>query len=345
MRSTCGWWGALLVTLSVGCGSETEQPRPDLVAEETEIAPLLARSASHAESPGDLGEQAAGAEQDDTSSLLKKPSNSKTGATGSASAGKIGQFPSPTSAGRASGTLSQQAARRFLFHYEATLPGLTPGANVRVWLPMPRNDEHQQAELVGQDLPAEPSFPPQSQHRNRALYFESHAAVSGELSMRLAYHVKRFAVSPVDLQHRSTGEQAGGSRSISTLRALYLGPDAKVPVDGKPLQLLAGLELSKDPLTIGRQLFDVVDDHVTYKKEGTGWGQGDVLWVCDSRYGNCTDFHSLFISLARSQEMPARFEIGFPLPPERGQGTIPGYHCWAFFYGGELGWVPVVDGH
>ena len=39
--------------------------------------------------------------------------------------------------------------------------------------------------------------------------------------------------------------------------------------------------------------------------------------------------------------MPARFEIGFPLPHERGQGTIPGYHCWAFFYGGELGWIPV----
>jgi len=43
--------------------------------------------------------------------LLKKPSNFKMGATGSASAGTIGQFPSGTSTGRASGTLSQQAVR------------------------------------------------------------------------------------------------------------------------------------------------------------------------------------------------------------------------------------------
>ena len=66
-----------------------------------------------------------------------------------------------------------------------------------------------------------------------------------------------------------------------------------------------------------------------------------MLWVCDSRFGNCTDFHSLFISLARAKGLPARFEIGFPLPPQRGQGAIGGYHCWALFYTDQKGWVPV----
>jgi len=39
--------------------------------------------------------------------------------------------------------------------------------------------------------------------------------------------------------------------------------------------------------------------------------------------------------------VPARFEIGFPLAPQRGHGSIGGYHCWAFFFSDEYGWVPV----
>jgi transglutaminase-like putative cysteine protease len=80
-----------------------------------------------------------------------------------------------------------------------------------------------------------------------------------------------------------------------------------------------------------------------YDKTGTGWGRGDALFACDARRGNCTDFHALFIAMARSIGIPARFAIGLPLPEARGSGTIPGYHCWAEFYVEGRGWVP-VDG-
>jgi hypothetical protein len=39
--------------------------------------------------------------------------------------------------------------------------------------------------------------------------------------------------------------------------------------------------------------------------------------------------------------IPAKFEIGFPIPGDRGQGEIGGYHCWAEFYLAGYGWVPV----
>ena len=104
-----------------------------------------------------------------------------------------------------------------------------------------------------------------------------------------------------------------------------------VPLVGKQLTLLDELPQVSEPLSVARALYDLVDDHVRYDKSKPGYGNGDVLWVCDSRFGNCTDFHSLFISLARARGLPARFEIGFPLPPARGQGPIGGYHCWAFF--------------
>jgi transglutaminase-like putative cysteine protease len=105
--------------------------------------------------------------------------------------------------------------------------------------------------------------------------------------------------------------------------------------------LIAGRDLPADQLQLGRVLYDVVNSHMRYSKEGIGWGEGDAVWACDSRFGNCSDFHSLFISLARSQKIPARFEIGFPLPEKRGEGEIPSYHCWAKFKPQGRGWVPV----
>ena len=114
-----------------------------------------------------------------------------------------------------------------------------------------------------------------------------------------------------------------------------------IPVGGKPLELLAGKELPAEQLKLARLLYDRVDEHVKYDKSKPGYGRGDVLWVCDSRFGNCTDFHSLFISLARAKGIPARFEIGFSVPEKRGEGPITGYHCWAFFWLEKQGWVPV----
>ncbi len=49
----------------------------------------------------------------------------------------------------------------------------------------------------------------------------------------------------------------------------------------------------------------------------------------------------MFISMARAEKIPARFQIGFPLPADKHSAEIPGYHCWAEFYLDSVGWVPV----
>jgi transglutaminase-like putative cysteine protease len=72
-----------------------------------------------------------------------------------------------------------------------------------------------------------------------------------------------------------------------------------------------------------------------------GSGRGDARWACQSGYGNCTDYHSLFISIARKRSLPAKFEIGLPISQKNRDGEIGGYHCWASFYVEELGWVPI----
>jgi transglutaminase-like putative cysteine protease len=166
------------------------------------------------------------------------------------------------------------------------------------------------------------------------LYFQTRAPASGEVAFQMAWEVDRKEVK---------GLSQATPRSLSeSERKKFLAPDRRVPIhDPKPLALLGDAPLPSKGLEMARALYDKVDDHVKYDKSQPGYGNGDVLWVCDSRFGNCTDFHSLFISLARSKGLPAIFAIGFPLPPDKTEGEIAGYHCWAFFHEQGHGWVPV----
>jgi hypothetical protein len=107
-------------------------------------------------------------------------------------------------------------------------------------------------------------------------------------------------------------------------------PDRLVPLDDTIRKLaLQVTEGKKTDLEKARAIYDYVEKTMAYDKSGTGWGNGDIYWACDAKRGNCTDFHALFIGLNRAVGIPAKFEIGFPIPGDRGQGEIGGYHCWA----------------
>jgi transglutaminase-like putative cysteine protease len=224
--------------------------------------------------------------------------------------------------------------RTFLFTYSATVTGLSPGQVARIWLPVPTSSEDQDVKIVSKNLPADvvkDRFGREPRFGNEMLYVEARAGEDGTIPVKLTYRVTRREVK-ADLDKEVAD---------SPMLSLFLQPDRKVPVGGKPLELLKDKKLPADQVASARVLYDVVNAHMRYSKEGTGWGQGDAAWACDSRYGNCSDFHSLFISLARSQKIPAKFEIGFPLPEQRGAGDVPGYHCWAKFRPAGKGWIPV----
>jgi transglutaminase-like putative cysteine protease len=122
----------------------------------------------------------------------------------------------------------------------------------------------------------------------------------------------------------------------------FLQADKLVPITGKPAALAAAqVKPGMSDLDKGRAFYDYTFSTMKYDKTGTGWGRGDTLWACDAKHGNCTDFHSVFISMARSQKIPARFEMGLSLPEDQTAGQIAGYHCWAEFYTRERGWFPV----
>lgn len=241
--------------------------------------------------------------------------------------------------GSATAQTAEAKTRSFQFTYGGRVTDLKPGTPARIWLPMAVSNGQQEVSVASQQIPGEVQISKDKGYGNTVLYFEGKADAKGEIPFEVTYKARRKEVK-TDIKGNLYLQPAPGEKLER-----FLQPDVKVPVAGKPLELLnenlKDKKLPADQFAAARVLYDVVNKHMTYKKVGTGWGQGDSLWACDSKYGNCTDFHSLFISMARGNKIASKFEMGFPLPPKTGAGTVGGYHCWAWFMPEGKGWIPV----
>lgn len=231
-----------------------------------------------------------------------------------------------------------QDSRHFTFHYAFTVKNLPAGKKIRIWIPAAESDAFQEVKVVSAkgDLPLKTTR--ESKYGNRLYFAETSKARQPELHFDVEYEVVRHErVALAD----TSGKLIPASLA-SAERQRDLAPDVLVPVSGLPAELALNVTRGKpQPLDKAHAIYDYVFTTMRYDKSGTGWGHGDVLYACDAKRGNCTDFHSLFIAMARSQNIPARFEIGFPLPPDKHSAEIAGYHCWSDFYIDGKGWIPV----
>jgi transglutaminase-like putative cysteine protease len=236
-------------------------------------------------------------------------------------------------------TLAQNQ-RHFSFHYTFTVKNVSPGERVRIWIPLAHSDTFQDVKVISKSGDLTMKEVHQPEYDNQVLYAESSKADKDEYKFSVEYDVVRR--EHVVLMNGKPVTDAPFTKTSQVELARFLQADRLVPVTGLPAQLAAQetrgattqLEKTKD-------IYEYVFRTMKYDKSGTGWGHGDTLWACDSKHGNCTDFHSVFISMARAEKIPARFEIGFPLPSDKHSAEIPGYHCWAEFYLDSTGWVPV----
>jgi len=230
-----------------------------------------------------------------------------------------------------------QDSRHFTFHYGFTVKNLPPGKKVRIWIPVAQSDAYQEVKIISAkgDLPVKKTR--ESKYGNEIYFAETDGATQPELHFDVEYDVVRHERVALN----SSPHMVAASLT-SMERSEDLQPDALVPITGLPADLALKVTQGKtQPLDKARAIYDYVFTTMRYDKTGTGWGHGDVLYACDAKKGNCTDFHSLFIAMARSQGIPARFEIGFPLPPDKHSAEIAGYHCWSDFYIDGKGWIPV----
>ena len=210
----------------------------------------------------------------------------------------------------------------FDFHYQATLPEITDTA--RMWLPLPGSDSFQTIEIKRIDVPGQQQILEDPEYHNKALCLTLGPEDSNKI-VELHFHVQRLEKVP----YADPNPQP----------ERFLHPERLVPIN-EDFQSIAEkvVQGKQSDLVRARAIYDHVIERMRYIKYGSGWGQGDAVYACDARTGNCTDFHAYFIALARAAGIPARFAIGAGVPSERNEGGVDGYHCWAEFYADNKWW-------
>jgi transglutaminase-like putative cysteine protease len=246
----------------------------------------------------------------------------------------------PYRAARADSTTGM-ASRSFEFTYQVHFPATeNPAGSVRLWIPLPQADGYQDVGTLHIDSQVAYTQGRDSEYKNSFAEFKptpQQAAAGFDVTLRFTATRREHKVTLVG----ASANNAAVSPSDPMFRR-YLEPDKLVPLNGTITEL-AKEHTVGDTTQIekARHIYEYVVSTMRYDKTGEGWGRGDALWACTSKRGNCTDFHSLFIGMMRASGIPARFEIGFPLPEGKTEGDIAGYHCWAEFYLNGVGWVPV----
>ncbi len=218
-----------------------------------------------------------------------------------------------------------EGSDRFTFSYSVILPEI-PGPS-DMWIPIASSDEFQSIEILEMKVPGRNEIQTEQQYGNRILHLELGPEDSNK-EINIEYLVERSEKRAYPAEY-SEAQQ-------------FLGEDEHQPVGGRFEQISTRVIDAKEattPLTKARALYDYIIDSVRYAKQGT-YGTGDANYACDVKSGNCTEFHSFFISLSRSAGIPARFAVGAGIPTERDEGGVDGYHCWAEFYA-DGKWWPV----
>ncbi|MDX1931894.1 MAG: transglutaminase domain-containing protein [Capsulimonadales bacterium] len=212
---------------------------------------------------------------------------------------------------------------------------------IDLWIPVFSENDRQTVRLVTTDLQGgritrDPKF------GNRMLYRRitdpAKELTNGTLTIVLSYEVE------IREQVVAAAKTLPSTVKVAPDRALdpYLGDWNLIPIAGPITELAARIDLPKgEPLRAGRRIYDYLIDTMPYNYRAPGAGRGDAVWACDSKTGDCSDYHSVFIGVSRSLGIPADHVFGVPFSPDKPSGETAYYHCWARFWVGGIGWVPV----
>lgn len=238
--------------------------------------------------------------------------------------------------------------RTFVFVYEASLASVPEGKKqVRLWIPVPMDNHDQKIsgvkfEITCDGVTKDAEITAEGGIRNASPLGCTLAGVRHGWGRTLCVESdgKPFSVKMSATVTRY--ETKGGGTATAEELAMAVAPDRMVPLDGKAAGMAKEIPDGKDATATARAIYDHTLERMKYDKpQGQPWGRGDADWACDSRFGNCTDFHSYMMAIGRKKGLPMRFEMGFNVPAgKEPEAEIAGYHCWAFYWDGSA-WVPV----
>jgi transglutaminase-like putative cysteine protease len=207
-----------------------------------------------------------------------------------------------------------------------------PGEMIRAWLPIPRQLPYQGGFQLSSASPAAESVAPETS-AIRSVYLEQRASTNGSAKFEIAYVYTARGVS-FDLKP----ERVRGPDLANPALAPFVREGPHVVFSDKIRDLarvIVGDETN--PMRQAKAFYDWIGSNVKYSFAREYSTLTNISDYClTHRYGDCGQEALLFITLCRSERIPARWQTGWDIFP--GAHDI---HDWTEIYLEPYGWVPV----
>lgn len=213
---------------------------------------------------------------------------------------------------------------------------------VRAWFAVPQEDNHSIVRNFNVASDYAVRFNRDS-WGNRVGYIEIQNPTQEQVILKEEFDLTR---SEVRNAISATGTRPLTDRERAALAA-YLQPSTHVIVNDDVRKLAASITGGeRNPVLAAHKLYEWTYKNVTYWVKDPDHlkasSVGSTEYCLTTKTGNCTDFHSLFASLAIASGIPVRMVYGSLLKPTlNGIEVDASYHCWIQFYTPELGWLPL----
>jgi len=208
------------------------------------------------------------------------------------------------------------------------------GEKTRFWIPLPKSDVEQEITRLSIESPVPFNINEEPKFRNQMVFVGPENLKAGGF-ISVAYRIRRKTIGTVQDRNEDISKH-----SVLTGREKADGAIAAF------VKRVVGSE--KDPVKVGRRVFDALVETLTYDKTIPGCGMGNSVWTFRNKAGKCDDFHALFRTMMISKGVPVKWEQGIALSYPSAittsgemEGDCTGAHCWVRFHAGDGNWVPV----
>ena len=255
-------------------------------------------------------------------------------------------------------------SRSFTFTYSVHLEP-SNGKKIELWIPVPRSNKIQiisNLNISCNGLFYE--FKYEQNHNNKYVYIYNNDGIDQNKVIQMSFDVLRFEhqnveylnVNPDNYLQASSMVPVGNiftkiieknNLNVDNMRGLYdyvlTGMHYGKPKSKNSKYYSNPWLSANEKYGMKKVSRDKVVELYQDAKSTEGlytFGNGNSIYACNIGVGNCTDYHSYFISLSRTLDVPARFHMGFSIPNGK-EEKVRGYHCWADYYVESKGWYPV----
>ena len=235
---------------------------------------------------------------------------------------------------KVSGETVQSVRMKLTYSIDVDANAVPDGKMIRCWMPFPREGSARQKNL--KLISSEPENAKIASNKNlqRSVYLEKRAKKDQPTKFRIEIEVETsaqyFDLNPDEIEPYNTESSVFRENTCERAPQIVFTPK----IEKLANQILAD---ETNPIKKVQKIYNWINDSVFWASALEYSIMADITgYVMETRHGDCGMQTLLFMTLARSQGIPVKWQSGWMLHP--GEVNL---HDWCEVYFEGVGWVPV----